>query len=97
MLIIKFIIGGISSIPWRVKSENNPDGYADAETAKKEMMNFSHVEALEISMLLTKANENTPVGYFVRAVCCTKLNKGGNIITVSRKPADSEIFIHYLG
>jgi len=29
-----------SSVPWRVKSETLPDGYPDAETAKKEMMKF---------------------------------------------------------
>jgi len=29
-----------SSLPWRIKSEQLPDGYPDAETARKEMMTF---------------------------------------------------------
>ncbi|MCL2361556.1 MAG: zinc ribbon domain-containing protein [Defluviitaleaceae bacterium] len=29
-----------SSVPWRVKSETYPEGYPDAETAKRELMKF---------------------------------------------------------
>ena len=29
-----------SGLPWRIKSEKNPDGYPDAETAKSEMTKF---------------------------------------------------------
>jgi len=29
-----------SSLPWRIKSEKLPDGYPDAETAKREMTKF---------------------------------------------------------
>ena len=40
-----------SGVPWRVKSETNPDGYPDAETAKKEMMKlFSTLKRWNVSV-----------------------------------------------